>query len=166
MRPADAAEDVSCYISEAVDLYQELFALIKALEGAGVEYAVAGGLAVAVWGVPRATQDIDLLVTPDAVQAALDVASRCGFTVEALPMKFADGMEIRRVSKLAPSAALTLDLLIANDNLLPAWQSRQRLATRDGQLWVIGRDALIRMKTAAGRPQDLADAARLSEMDR
>jgi hypothetical protein len=45
-----------------VDLHDELVSLVGALDAAGVDYALIGGLAVAVWGVPRFTQDIDLLV--------------------------------------------------------------------------------------------------------
>jgi hypothetical protein len=61
---------------------------------------------------------------------------------------------------------LTLDLLLVTRNLEPAWQSRLRVPIEGGQIWVVGREALIRMKTAAGRPQDLADAQRLTEIDR
>jgi hypothetical protein len=149
-----------------VDLYQEFAALIRALEAGRVDYAVAGGLAVAIWGVPRATQDIDLLVPPASVEGALAVATTCGFTLEALPMRFRDGTEMRRVSKPAAGAMLTLDLLLVNETSEPAWHSRQRVAIQDGELWVVGRDALIKMKVAAGRPQDLADAERLTEVDR
>ncbi len=45
-----------------MDLHDELVSLVGALDAAGVDYALIGGLAVAVWGVPRFTQDIDLLV--------------------------------------------------------------------------------------------------------
>jgi hypothetical protein len=150
----------------SLDLFHEFSSLVMALEEEQVEYAVAGGLAVAIWGVPRATQDIDLLVPPHGVEGALAVARRCGFTIEAFPMTFRDGTEIRRVSKPGAGVMLTLDLLIARDNLEPAWASRERVATEEGPLWVVGREALIRMKVAAGRPQDLADVERLTEMDR
>lgn len=33
------------------------------LEGAGIQSAVIGGIAVAVWGLPRATQDVEVLLT-------------------------------------------------------------------------------------------------------
>jgi hypothetical protein len=148
-----------------MDLFQEFSALTQALEQARIDYAVAGGLAVAIWGVPRATQDIDLLVPSGALDGALAVARTCGFTIEALPMSFHDGTEIR-VSKPGAGALLTLDLLLVTPNLDPAWQSRLRVPIEGGEIWVVGREALIRMKTAAGRPQDLADAQRLTEIDR
>ncbi|GMU55252.1 MAG: hypothetical protein AMXMBFR33_43980 [Candidatus Xenobia bacterium] len=39
------------------------------LEGAGIQSAVIGGIAVAVWGLPRATQDVDLKVLLTRAQA-------------------------------------------------------------------------------------------------
>ena len=41
-------------------LQPPLDAVIDALDGLGVRYALVGGLAVGVWGAPRATKDIDL----------------------------------------------------------------------------------------------------------
>jgi hypothetical protein len=50
-----------------VDLVAELHVVADALVAAGVEFALCGGLAVAVHGHVRATRDIDLLVpTPSA----------------------------------------------------------------------------------------------------
>ncbi len=43
-----------------MQLAAEFTALIKALEDRSLPYAVVGGLAVAIWGAPRATTDIDL----------------------------------------------------------------------------------------------------------
>jgi len=38
-----------------------LEAIVRALNGAGVRYLVAGGLAVGAHGYPRATMDVDLV---------------------------------------------------------------------------------------------------------
>jgi len=38
-----------------LDLYEELKAIISALEENGIDYALCGGLAMAVYGAPRAT---------------------------------------------------------------------------------------------------------------
>jgi hypothetical protein len=149
-----------------VNLFEELTALVGALEADHVDYALAGALALAVWGVPRATQDIDLLVPQAAVAAAVAVARRRGFTVEALPIRFTDGMAMRRLSKIEGEAVLVLDLLVVDAGLDPVWRDRRRLATDRGPIWVVSREGLVRMKTAAGRPQDLVDVQRLEELDR
>ena len=141
-------------------------ALARELEKEGVEYALAGGLAVAVWGAPRATKDIDLLVRPESLPKAMASVGRCGFSLPAAPLTFRDGMTVQRVSRVEDGALLTIDFLVVNPSLEPAWSSRLRLETDRGAVWVISRDALIQMKLAAGRTQDIADIEALKENDR
>jgi len=137
-----------------------------ALERGKAEYALVGALAVAVHGAPRATTDIDLLVHRDALERVREVAHAQGFTLEALPLRFRDGMELRRLTKIADGDHLTLDLILVDASLLPVWESRERIETEAGAVWVAGREALIQMKLAAGRPQDVYDIERLQELDR
>lgn len=147
-------------------LSEELDGLIASLEDAKLEYALAGGLAVAVWGAPRATKDIDLLVPPEQVDAIRAVAKGRGFLLEAGPITFRDGMELRRLTKYQGSDLLTLDLIPVNPTVEEAWRSRKRVPTLRGTLWVVDRQALIEMKLRAGRPQDIFDVERLRDLDR
>jgi hypothetical protein len=150
----------------ALDLFEEFKQLVKALDAAEIEHAIVGALAVAIHGAPRATTDIDLLVERRSLERAIEVAKTCGFTIAALPMTFSDGTEVQRVTKLDGAESLTLDFLLVNESLEPAWRSRQPLETEFGGLTVVSREALIAMKVAAGRPRDLGDVASLEEMDR
>jgi hypothetical protein len=150
----------------ALDLFEETTALLAELERHGVPYAVAGALALAIHGVPRATTDIDLLVRAEDAEAALRVASSRGFSVQALPMRFLDGLEVRRSTKVEATEMLTLDLLLVNVNLEAAWAGRERVPTERGEVWVVSRAGLIEMKAWAAREQDLADIRRLRELDR
>ena len=145
---------------------EELMGVTAALEADAVEYALVGGLAVAVWGAPRATKDIDLLVLPDALDAAMAAVARCGFTLCAAPLRFRDGMDLQRVSKVEAGAHMTVDFILVNESLQPIWASRQRVHTDDGPLCVVSRDALVAMKAQAARPQDIADIERLKDGDR
>lgn len=147
-------------------LAEELDRLIAALETARLDYALAGGLAVAVWGAPRATKDIDLLVRKEDLDTVQAVARACGFALEAEPMTFRDGMELHRMTKVHERDLLTLDLMLVNADLEEAWRSRQRVPTLRGDLWVVERRALIAMKLRAGRPQDVFDVERLRDLDR
>lgn len=147
-------------------LFEQLAAITRQLEAAEIPYALVGGLAVAVWGAPRATQDIDLLVRPEDVEAVLSEVAPLGFRLRAFPMTFKDGMKLQRVSRVEDGLLLTLDLLLVNESLEPIFASRKPLDV-DGQIvWVISREALIQMKAAAGRPQDALDIQNLEELDR
>jgi hypothetical protein len=74
-----------------LDLYDEFAALIGALEAAGAEYAVCGGLAMAIHGFPRATIDVELVVPPSAAQRVLACARDLGYAIPADPMSFPPG---------------------------------------------------------------------------
>jgi hypothetical protein len=69
------------------DLIAELEQLVDALERAHIEYALCGGLALAVHGHPRATKDIDLLVQPESVDRIRGIVRTLGFDVPARKMK-------------------------------------------------------------------------------
>jgi hypothetical protein len=149
-----------------MNLHEELVLVVGALDAGGVEYALVGGLALAVWGAPRATKDIDFLVRPEDLERAKSAARGVGYTLEALPMRFSDGMQMQRVSKAQGAELMTVDFILVDANLEPVWQSRQRRATDALPVCVISREALIAMKVAAGRPQDQADVIKLQEQDR
>lgn len=149
-----------------MDLFAELTSLIQALEGDGRPYALCGALAVAIYGAPRATKDIDLLVPPDQIEEVLATARRCGFVFRAQPMRFAaSGVSITRVSKIVDGSPLTLDLLHADEALAEPWRTRVRAEFSGGGLSVVSREGLKTLKVAAGRPQDLWDLQRLEEAD-
>jgi hypothetical protein len=150
-----------------VTLYDELSGVLARLAGAKVEYALVGGLAVAVWGAPRATKDIDLLVRREDLPRALEAVAGAGFTLAALPFEFKDGTEVQRVNKVDPSGNLmTVDFMLVDKNLEPMWASRVRLPFAQGEVVVVSRDALIAMKARAARAQDLADIQNLTDLDR
>ena len=52
----------------AVDAVDVARRLADALEAAGVEYAIGGALALNLYSVPRATNDVDISVYPSAMQ--------------------------------------------------------------------------------------------------
>lgn len=147
-------------------LFEELLGLVDELDKGGVEYALVGGLAVAVWGAPRATRDIDLLVRPDALEGAMAAAAKRGADLRAIPMTFRDGMQLQRVTRAEGGALLTVDFILVNENLETAWSSRLQLETSGRKLWVVSRDALIAMKALAARPQDIGDIEKLRDIDR
>jgi hypothetical protein len=61
-----------------LDLFEEFRAVVGALSGARVPYAICGGIAMSIHAHPRATIDIDLLAPPDAVAMIADALSPCG----------------------------------------------------------------------------------------
>lgn len=158
---------------DVVDLFAEVVALAAALEAAAVEYAICGGVALAIHGAPRATKDIDLMARAADLPRLRDVVRTCGFTLEALPMTFSSsGISIRRFTKIEPDGrTLMVDVLIAEGALESVWQTRTRVAfggagAPESTLWVVSKAGLVTLKLAAGRPQDIVDIQRLEEVSR
>lgn len=156
-----------------MDLFAEVVALAAALDAAAVEYAICGGVALAIHGAPRATKDIDLMAREADVSRLRDVLRACGFTLEALPMTFpSSGISIRRFTKIEPDGGtLMVDVLLAEGMLESVWQTRSRVAFEApgapaSMFWVVSRAGLITLKLAAGRPQDIVDVQRLEESAR
>lgn len=151
-----------------IDFLEEFKTVVFGLEAAGVGYAVCGGWALALLGVPRATDGIDLLVTTEDVDSAIQVARRLGYVFEATPMTFRDGIiEIRRLSKPAPGwqdDVLVLDFLLVTPSIEDVWKGRQRVTADFGDFWVVSREGLMRLKEISGRARDRADIERLAEL--
>ena len=68
-----------------IDLYQQLGAITRAFDKAGVEYALCGGLAMAIYGFPRATIDIDFLLPDEGLSAARRTAALLGIYLAGEP---------------------------------------------------------------------------------
>ena len=62
-----------------MDLYEELRSIVGALDSAGVPYALVGGLAVSVYATPRATEDIDILISSGDAERAILALAPLGF---------------------------------------------------------------------------------------
>src|SRR4051812_48972229 len=66
----------------ADELDRTLQATIETLNEAKIPYALIGGLAVKGLGRPRVTNDIDVFVSPDDADRALEVFASRGFETE------------------------------------------------------------------------------------
>lgn len=149
-----------------MDLLQEYVNLVTALENAEIEYATCGGLAMAVHGFIRATKDIDILIQEKDVETAFSVARSIGYDVEGLPLNFGGGkFRLRRISKIDKESQelVTIDFLIVTDWMKDVWATKHEVEWKSGRAWVVSRDGLIKMKTLAGRDQDLVDIRNLTE---
>ncbi len=144
-------------------LLDELSQLISALEDGGIEYAVCGGLALTIHGFPRATFDIDVLIRPESLERAYEIAAKYEYDIRGLDMSFKEkAVEIRRVSKIDEDGeVLPLDFLLTTSQVEDVWETREKLIWKDKTLWIVSREGLIKMKKLAGRAKDLIDVDRI-----
>ena len=151
-----------------LDLIEELRSIVDALEAARVEFAVCGGLAVAIHVAPRATLDVDLLLPKGQLERSKEIVRGLGYRIETAPMHLAAGaVEIHRLSKPDPETGdlLSLDLLVVTPALEAVWVSREPVRWEHGTVPTVSRTGLIQMKRLRGSGQDLDDIRALEEDD-
>lgn len=143
--------------------------IFAALDERAVEYVVVGGLAVQVHGHVRTTNDLDLIPEPSRGNLArlADALNDLGARVlnpgsESLEI---DATMLPRATLWQfATAAGDIDVLHDAPGAASFAELRRRaLEVRLGERRIpfAGREDLIRMKRAAGRPVDLSDIAAL-----
>ncbi len=151
------------------ELTNELFSLVDCLTAAGIDYAVCGGLAVALHGYPRATRDIDLLIDRNSLEPAKAAIESLGYIIPSGIIPFASGTaqarEVFRVSRILNNELFTLDLLLVTPVLHDVWASKEVLHLPDRKICVVSRTGLAKMKQLAGRLRDLADLEELGLLE-
>jgi len=145
--------------------------IFAALDAHAVEYVVIGGIAVQVHGHVRMTNDLDLIPSPSP-----ENLERLAEALTELDARVLNpGSEHLKIdARMLPRATLwqlstrhgDIDVLHDAPGAAPFPQLRERalvIAPGGHPIPIAGRDDLIRMKRAAGRPTDLADIAALTE---
>ena len=131
------------------------------LADAGADFVLIGGWAMAVHGRPRATEDLDVLVRATPANSAKVFAALAAFGAPVGP----HGVDAATFQSEGPAyrmgiKPLCIEVLTQISGVSFAEAAADRVqANVDGRLIsVIGRDALLRNKRAAGRHKDLDDA--------
>ena len=151
-----------------MDLLEELKNLAQKLDQKGIDYALCGGLAIAIYAKPRATLDIDIMVAPDFLSEAKAMALELGFAMSAMPMEFKGGaVKIHRLTKIDKDLGehLVLDLLIVTPETRKAWDERRIIEWEGGSLKVVSPQGLILLKSLRGSGQDQDDIEYLRSLE-
>ena len=151
--------------------------IVKALNDAKVKYLIVGGLAVNAHGFVRLTRDVDLVLGLEPVNAArgLEALLQAGWrlAIPETPETFADAAtrERWRVEKNMIVLKLwsdehrrtPIDIFIYEPfDFAAEFAQAERLEVCSGvQAPVVTLATLLKMKRAAGRPQDMTDIEEL-----
>ena len=148
-----------------MDIAVELQMLIELLRRERVAYALCGGFALAVYGITRATEDIDLLVKESSVAKLREATATLGYRFDGRPMSFRGGdVLIYRLHKAEGEDLLVLDLLLVTPATQAAWDSLREVETDFGVVTVVSPGGLIHLKSLRGSGQDQDDIRRLKEL--
>ena len=149
--------------------YEDIF---KALESNQIKYLVIGGVAVNLYGVQRATGDIDLLLAMDKdnILKFVEISKKLGLVPKA-PVKaeeLADPAKLKARQEEKNMRVFTfihpihpyIMIDIMTDHYLSfeeAYKKRNILPAWGIHVSCVSLDDLIKLKEISGREQDLAD---------
>lgn len=157
----------------------DYLAIFKKLNEAGIEYIVVGGVAINLYGIPRMTYDIDLLLNLEDqnVRKFVQLLNKWGFKPK-VPVDIMDlGEEDKRedwirnkhmkaFNLVNPQWAISeIDIVIDSPVDYEKGHERVNYIVLQGvSIPVVSIDDLIKMKEKTGRLQDNADIRYLREL--
>jgi hypothetical protein len=145
----------------------ELYQLAEKFAANRLEYAVCGGLAMAIHGRPRLTVDIDVVVAAQDIPRAAEIAARVGFDDVSgwvhLPLNRLGITRLYRLNKISGAAFLTLDLLEADSSSNAVFSDRETFDVEGRSIQSLSRAALITMKRDSDRTKDRLDVELLHD---
>ncbi len=131
-----------------------------------VKYLVIGGIASILYGVPRATFDLDILIesTPDNAQRLLDSLSDAGLGTASLT----DVREIlsNEITVFKDWVRIDVQTTTPGLNFQEAWNHRKIMTFQGQTFYLASKEDLISSKKASGRDVDLEDVRLLELPDK
>jgi hypothetical protein len=128
-----------------------------------VRYIVIGGIASVLYGVPRATFDLDILIeaTPENTQHLIDALLDAGMGTASLTN--VDEILSNEITIFKDRVRIDVQTSTPGLSFQDAWNHRNKLEYHGQSFYVASREDLISSKKAAGREVDLDDV-RLLEL--
>ncbi len=137
---------------------------VGVFERLNIPYALIGGLAVGVHGIPRPTHDLDftIAVSRDRLAEFFQAITELGYDV---PQEFTKGwvdqvagMPLVKARQWVEGKTIDVDIFIAESKFQKSLIQRRIKAEVEGQpAWIASPEDLILLKLIAGRPRDLGD---------
>ena len=141
--------------------FRDLLALFNAHQ---VDYIIVGAYALAYYGAPRYTGDIDILVRPDSENAFRILSALDEFGFGSLGLAAEDFTAPDKVIQIGVTP-VRVDIVTSLTGVSWEEAAKGRVAGTYGDLEVyyIGKKQFILNKRALGRKKDLADLEALGE---
>jgi predicted nucleotidyltransferase len=151
--------------TEYTDVFKELYR-------AKIQYLLIGGMAVILYGVPRVTGDLDLMLQMDSknLLSFISVMKKLGYKPK-VPVKAQDFSDPKKREKWIKNKNMKVfsfihlddpyaivDVMIDNPiDFEQAYKKREEIEQRGVKISVAAKEDVIALKNVSARPQDLSD---------
>jgi len=131
-----------------------------------VRYMVIGGVASVLYGVPRVTFDLDILIeaTPENAQRLLTALVEAGFGTAT--MTNAQDIVAHEITVFNDRVRIDVQTRTPGVSFQDAWRRRKTVTYQGQDFFILSREDLIAAKRACGRQVDLEDVRLLELPDR
>ena len=145
-----------------LDQLQNVFASFRKND---VKYLVIGGIAAVMYGVPRATFDLDVLIEPTAENAERLLKAMIEAGLGTASLTTVDDVLSKEITIFTDR--IRLDVQTSTPGLVfrEAWSRRVTMNYKGQTLEVVSLTDLIASKQASGRAVDLEDVRILQSKD-
>ncbi len=146
------------------DIVEALRDTVSLLERLGAPYAVMGGLAVRVYGIPRPTYDIDITAAIDRSRLVelFQAWQALGYSVAEQHLagwvdRVAD-MPLVKARLFLQGRSLDIDVFLSESLFQEQILARRRREAIEGlQVWLVSPEDLVLLKLLSFRPRDVSD---------
>jgi len=141
-----------------LDQLQTVFASFQKND---VKYLVIGGIAAVLYGVPRATFDLDILIEPSAENAERLLKAMIDAGLGTATLTNVDDVLSQEITIFKDKVRLDVQTSTPGILFEDAWERRVTMNYKGQTLEVVSLPDLIASKRAAGRDVDLQDVSAL-----
>ncbi len=132
--------------------------LLRTFSAADVRFLIVGAYALALYGRPRATGDLDVWIEPTPDNAVRVISALSAFGAPVGDVSAADFSRPGVVFQVGvPPGRIDILTELTGLTFSEAWPNRVRHSFGGVQVDFIGREEFLRNKRATGRPKDLGD---------
>lgn len=138
-------------------VHSDFYDFISSLQKNGVDFVIVGAFALALYGHPRATGDMDVWIRPERENALRMMGALRDFGFTSLDITVEDVLSGKIIQLGYPPVRIDIITRLSGLTGDELWDGKTEGPFGNLIVHYIGRESFIKNKRAIGRNKDLAD---------